>query len=335
MKSLLGIALAAAISLVAVIVAAVALQTSCGGGLPGVRGGAGPVPIEFRYQAPDTARIHRASFIPVQAAAPAPRQFSQSFICGVRMTDLVIAGFALFLILISVQQAFWLRRAVEAAEDSTRLVGSALIATQRAYVTFREFRVNVTRLSAIEDIQNATVQPVWENGGTTPARNGRSHVSWKYFTGKIPADVELADFDETGNRVVTDDKYLPLAIGPRGTANSPVIVVDGATIRNVRENQGRVLIWGWAEYDDVFEGSPRHRTEFCYQMNVTGSLSQSHIAFSLYKRFNGMDAECERYAGEPLLMAPPSPPPAPPPPPAPASTISRSDAPQAEASLRI
>jgi hypothetical protein len=332
MKSLFGISISAVVALVVVVVAAVVLQTSCGGGLPGVRGGAGPVPIDFRYETPDVARVHKASFIPVQAAAPAPRQFSQSFICGVRVTDLVIAGFALFVVLISVQQAFWLRRAVEAADDSTRLVGAALIATQRAYITFREFRVNVTRLSAIEDIQNATVQPVWENGGTTPARNGRSHVSWKYFVGSIPTDLELADFDETGNRIVTDDKYLPLAIGPRGLAHSPVIVIDGATIRNVRENQGRLLIWGWAEYDDIFEGSPRHRTEFCYQMNVTGSLSQSHIAFSLYKRFNGMDAECERYAAEPLFVAPSSSP-LPPPPPTPA--VSRSDAPQPEASLRI
>jgi hypothetical protein len=151
-------------------------------------------------------------------------------------------------------------------------------------------------------------------------------VSWKYFAGSIPADVDLADFDETGNRVVTDDKYLPLAIGPRGLAHSPVILIDGPTIRNVRENQGRVLIWGWAEYEDVFEGSPRHRTEFCYQMNVTGSLSQSHIAFSMYKRFNGMDAECERHAATPLFA------PAPPPPLPAAATP---EAPIPQASLRI
>jgi hypothetical protein len=299
MKSLLGIAIAAAVSLVLVIVGAVVLQTSCGGGTPGARG-TGPVPIEFRgLPADDAAQLHRASFVPVQAA-PAPRTpvpFSQSFICGVRITDLVIAGFAIFMMLSSILQALWLRRAVEAAEDSTRLVGSALIATQRAYVTFREFRVNVTRLSAIEDIQNATVQPVWENGGTTPTRNGRCHVSWRYFEGGIPVDLELADFDESGNRVVTADKYLPLSIGPRGFASSPVILIEGSTIRSVRENRGEVLVWGWAEYDDVFDGSPRHRTEFCYELNVTGSLSQSHIAFSLYKRFNGMDAECERQPG--------------------------------------
>lgn len=322
MKSLLGIAIAAGVSLLVVVISGVVLQTACGGGLPGARGtGSAPVPIEFRYEAPGAALVHRASFIQVQAAAPAPGQFSQSFICGARFTDLIIAGFALFLILTSILQGLWLRRAVEAAEDSTRLVGSALIATQRAYVTLREFRVNVTRLSAIEDIQNATVQPVWENGGTTPARNGRSHVSWKYFAGSIPAEVEFADFDEAGNRIVTDDKYLPLALGPRGLAHSPVIVIDGATVRNVRENHGRLLIWGWAEYEDIFEGSPRHRTEFCYQMNVTGSLSQSHIAFSMYKRFNGMDAECERQPEMPLFAAA-----------APQPALS---APQPEASLRI
>jgi hypothetical protein len=305
MKSYLGIAIAAAVSLVLVIIGAVVLQTSCGGGsVPGVRGTGGAVPIEFRVlPANDAVQLHRAAFTQVQAApAPAaPVPFSQSFICGVRITDLIIAGFAIFLILSSVLQAMWLRRAVEAAEDSTRLVGSALVATQRAYVTLREFRVNVTRLSAIEDIQSATVQPVWENGGTTPVRNGRSHVSWKYFAGNIPSDLDLGDLDESGNRIVIEDKYLPLAIGPRGFAHSPVILIEGSTVRMVREKQGQVLIWGWAEYDDVFEGSARHRTEFCYQMQVTGSLSQSHIAFSVYKRFNAMDADCERQPGTAAL----------------------------------
>ncbi len=297
MKSFLGIAIAAGVSLLVVIVAGVLLQASCRPTGPVMGGPTRNVPIEFRL--PDDvapATLHRAAFEFVQAApAPAaPVPFAQSFICGIRATDLAIAGFALFLIITAVLQAMWLRRAVEVAEDSGRIMHATMIATQRAYVAFREFRVNVTRLSAIEDIQNCTVQPVWENGGTTPTRNGTSHVSWKYFAGSIPADLDFADYDEAGNRVVVQDDYQPLVIGPRGLAQSPVIVIEGPTVRNVREGQGRILIWGWAEYDDVFDGSPRHRTEFCYQMTVTGSLSQSHIGFSQYKRFNGVDEECER-----------------------------------------
>ncbi len=297
MRAFLGLGIAAAIALIVVVVAGFLLQMSCSP-TGSIFRGSSPVPIEFNAPADTAPAFHRASYQFVQAApAPARLPFAQGFICGVRVTDLALVGFALFLILSSIIQALWLRRAVEAAEHSTNLVGSALIATQRAYVSLREFRVNTTRLSAIEDIQSCSVQPIWENGGTTPVRNGRSHVSWKYFERAIPADVELADFDEKGNRIVIQDDYQPLTIGPRGMAQAPVIMIEGQTIRSVRENLGRLLIWGWAEYDDIFEGSPRHRFEFCYQMVVTGSLSHSHIAFSMYKRFNGADDECERKPG--------------------------------------
>lgn len=299
MKSIVAIAIAAAIALVFVLVSAFGLQMACGGSGPGLRG-AGPVPIRFERSAPDeggsAATLHRAAFRFVQAeprAAP-PASWSATFFCSIKATDLMIAGFVLFLALISVMQGLWLRRAVEAAEESAHIVDSTMVATQRAYVVLREFKVHVTRLSAIEDIQSCAVQPIWENAGTTPIRNGRSHVNWRYFERAIPSDLDLADVDEMGNRIVSPDAYLPLVIGPRGIAYSPVIVIEGSTIRMVREMQGRLLIWGWAEYDDIFDSVRRHRTEFCYQMNVTGSLSSSHIGFSQYKRFNGVDDDCEK-----------------------------------------
>ena len=47
--------------------------------------------------------------------------------------------------------------------------------------------------------------------------------------------------------------------------------MESGILRQVRDVQGRVLIWGWAEYDEVFSDAKRHRTEFCYQLVVTGS----------------------------------------------------------------
>jgi hypothetical protein len=256
------------------------------------------VPIRFERSLRD--EIEPALYHAQLQPAPTPQPFARNFFCGIRSTDLALVGLALFLVIISMMQTAWLRRAVAAAEQSSQAVASTMAATQRAYVVFREFQVHTTRLSAIEDIQNCTVQPIWENAGTTPIRNGRFHVNWRYFERAIPNDVDLSDFDEMGNRIVSQTDYLPLIMGPRGVAYAPVIVIDGATVRQVREMQGRVLIWGWAEYDDVF-GGPRHRTEFCYQMTVTGSMSSSHIGFSQYRRFNGVDDECERKPADALL----------------------------------
>jgi hypothetical protein len=185
-------------------------------------------------------------------------------------------------------------RMLQATERSARVLDTALVSTQRAYVVFKEFRVNLTRTPSLDEIVNCTIQPVWENSGTTPTRNGRTHVNWRYFERAIPSDFELADFDDVGNRIIAYDAYSPLVIGPKATSFSPIITIDASTIRMVREMQGRVLIWGWAEYDDVFNLSGRHRTEFAYQMIVTGTAMQSVIGFSQYRRFNGVDEDCER-----------------------------------------
>lgn len=256
---------------------------------------------------PDIDQIRRAVFVH-ESAEPAQVQFMQHvamspdassdwwrrFLCDLRASDIALAGFALFLVIASVFQGFWMWGAMRATEKSARIVDAAMISTQRAYVVFKEFKVHVSKLSPIEDIQSCAVQPVWENAGTTPTRNGRTHVNWRYFERAIPSDFELADFDDMGNRILAYESHMPLVIGPKATSFSPVITFDSSTIRMVREGQGRVLIWGWAEYDDVFNETSRHRTEFAYQLTVTGGIGNSHVDFSQYRRFNGVDEDCER-----------------------------------------
>jgi hypothetical protein len=57
-----------------------------------------------------------------------------------------------------------------------------------------------------------------------------------------------------------------------------------------------LYVWGWAEYDDVFEGTPRHRTEFCHKWSVGGDPRNptrvSH-RYAVHDKYNGADEECE------------------------------------------
>jgi hypothetical protein len=71
----------------------------------------------------------------------------------------------------------------------------------------------------------------------------------------------------------------------------------------IRDKKLAMLIWGWADYDDIFINTRRHRTEFCLSISIAtqpdGSVS---IQLPLYTGFNAADEECVEM---PLPYTPP------------------------------
>ncbi|MFN3351667.1 hypothetical protein [Pseudorhodoplanes sp.] len=268
------------------------------------------LPIQFERGAQDSvierAVLNRESndamVWKAQASAPQPAQamsWRNRFLCDIRITDMALLAFAAFLLLATIFQGLWMLRAIRATDRMAGLVQEGLVSAQRPYVFLREFQVAMTKNPLNDEIQTCTIQPVWENTGTTPTRNGRGHVNWKYFDRSVPADFDFADFDELGNRILSYDAYKPLIVGPRATALSPIITMEPAILRQVRDLQGKLLIWGWAEYDEVFSDAKRHRTEFAYLVVVSGSPA-SHVGFSQYKLHNGVDEDCTK---QPTVLA--------------------------------
>lgn len=240
--------------------------------------------------------VIRAQSVTLPALPPAG--WWRQFVCGIRVTDLALLACAVFLLLAGLFQGLWMRgalraseKAAQASEKSSGLMDEALMSAQRPYVFMKEVQVSLTKNPINDEIQTCTLQPIWENTGTSPTKNGRGHVSWKYFDRSVPADFDFSDFDDLGNRILSYDAYRPLIVGPKSTALSPVINIEPAVLRQVRDLQGKLLIWGWTEYDEIFGGAKRHRTEFCYQVAVSGSPA-SHVGFSQYHIHNGVDADC-------------------------------------------
>lgn len=312
MKTIAGFIISAIIALAVIAGSFMALSTLCGpeNFTPTPTRQSPRLPINYQA-APGSEEVIRAVHVreavegrvwTVQAGpAPAAARpgWWRVFACDIRVTDLALAGFALFLVLAGIFQGLWMLGALQATERSARIIDEALISAQRAYVFLREFRVNLTKNPLNEEIQTCTIQPIWENTGTTPTRNGRGHINWKYFDRSIPSDFDFADFDELGNRILSYDAYRPLIIGPKATTLAPIISLEPSVLRQVRDLQGKLLIWGWAEYDEVFSEGKRHRTEFCYQLVVSGSPA-SHVGFSQYRLFNGVDRDCMK---EPTALA--------------------------------
>lgn len=196
-----------------------------------------------------------------------------------------IVGFTGLLVVVGVVQSCWMWRAVS---DSKR----ALEATQRAFVFLNRFEIQISGGMVL-------VTPAWENSGTTPTRKMFNHVSWKVFNQEPPNDYMFPDLGVDGNPVGKADN-TPFFLGARATSNGPTLEIPFEIVKAVSSKQIRAFIWGWTEYNDVFDNTPRHRTTFCNELKVRAvevkdSQDQATISFVLYRRGNCADEECNRH----------------------------------------
>jgi hypothetical protein len=77
--------------------------------------------------------------------------------------------------------------------------------------------------------------------------------------------------------------------------HTPLIRISAAELEPIAADSEWYL-WGWVEYDDIFTGTTRHRTEFCFQIDrvrlpVTNDFL---IEFKPHSRFNAADSDCLR-----------------------------------------
>jgi hypothetical protein len=124
------------------------------------------------------------------------------------------------------------------------------------------------------------------NNGRTPTRYGLGHVNWHYFDESGPEIFSFKDF-------WTSESSSPagVAIGPKGTVSLAVIEIPKAEIL---KSPGSVFCWGWVDYNDIFEESPRHRTEFCFEIASIARDGKSEIRYRNHRLHNGYDDECFR-----------------------------------------
>ena len=89
--------------------------------------------------------------------------------------------------------------------------------------------------------------------------------------------------------VVIDAWGRRVVVGPEQTLLSWPIFIPHAVMDEPSRN---VYIWGWADYDDVFTNTARHRTEFCYEVTLdrgAAGVGKVGIGLRIYGPFNGAD----------------------------------------------
>jgi hypothetical protein len=173
--------------------------------------------------------------------------------------------------------------AVEAHRQTT-VTNEALTSVQRAFVVFKDITYGKLPDYRATDPTGIRLIFAWENSGTTPTKCLVTHMSWALFTPDIPSNYDFPDFGAGDSRSL---------IGPKSTSNMMAIDVPIDTFRSVQAGTHRLYTWGWADYNDIFNGTERHRTEVSAETLVTGNLNDvvPGLTFVVLPRFNGADSE--------------------------------------------
>jgi hypothetical protein len=183
-----------------------------------------------------------------------------------------------------------LRIAQDSADAAKEQVAVSRSALERAYVFCEHITSHWTAIKETEEVTKWTFTIVWRNSGKTPTRRAINNTNkWEgTHVGALPSDFDYPDYEASD----------PFLIGPKAVMHAGVFDISVETLIAMRAGNTRTYVWGWCDYDDVFAGTPRHRSEFCFEIIVTGNPIYKNGGF-LYKRhgpFNGFDEECFRQA---------------------------------------
>lgn len=188
-----------------------------------------------------------------------------------------------FVAVISAAIAFFQWRALVHTDETTR---EALISVQRAFVVVKAFNLQIIGNTK----QKATYQfsTLWENSGLTPTKGMISYANWGLFKGEMPENYDFPD-----NPGIPARRVL---LGPKEVMGGGGMIIPVAVLDDTRKGINRLYIWGWADYNDIFENTPRHRTEFCSEVVITGNPTDSNLnaTFGVCSKFNGADSETMR-----------------------------------------
>lgn len=170
------------------------------------------------------------------------------------------------------------KTAADAAMLSAEVSKLSVVAVQRAFVFVTAIKPSQAADIRSNDVIGWNFDVQLENSGDTPATNVIARISHKTFNDDLPDDFDFADFEA---------KDIPGFIPPRSTitmtVGQPINEIEAVT-----QNKKRLFLWGWVEYDDIFEGTPRHRVDYCFEIKISGEAkSSANFAIpEMYRRHN-------------------------------------------------
>jgi hypothetical protein len=149
----------------------------------------------------------------------------------------------------------------------------------RAYATVET--INATEITVAGRVM-WHFQPIWKNGGRTPARRLFVACNCEVLEGDLPDDFNFPVTNTQG----------PTILGPQLTMFGGGARISKADLDRVAVRHRRAFVWGWAEYSDMFNLSLRHRTEFCWELTIEITGSKIGIGMGQHPKYNNIDDDC-------------------------------------------
>ncbi len=170
---------------------------------------------------------------------------------------------------------------VAAMVESNNINREAMQRGQRAYVWFSP--VKPLASGSIDKERNYELtgwrlQLRVENSGNTPTKDLRMHFSWVCVPNDLP---ENFTYEDKGKAV-----DHPLMIGPKSGIFTGPMEISNVDIQKVRVGKLKLYFYGWATYYDVFENTPLHRTEFCFEASPKFAIDTKDLKLFLNLRFH-------------------------------------------------
>lgn len=172
--------------------------------------------------------------------------------------------------------------AAQAAKKSADISEQALHATQRAYVSAKPaWSINVSKPT--DAVINIGFWMVINNGGNTPALSLTNRSAAVFLVKKGGEKFEYA---KNIDPIVVPD--IKTSIGPRSEITTDHHDFSIEHMAMVRDRTADLFLFGWLEYDDVFEGTPKHGAEWCFKISIEGKLrpGECQARFDAYDQHN-------------------------------------------------
>lgn len=179
------------------------------------------------------------------------------------------------------------RVAADAAKASVDLTRTLTGAQQRAYVLIAGFRLVAYRHGPGPGPNDSWIPyVVLRNAGNTPAERITTGIHFYFGEQRnLPAGFLARDDLEK--------QYWP-DIGSNG--NQPVGFggLPNSFWEDVKAGKSHYFLFGWVEYNDIFDSVKRRRTEFCYAIRPLGDLNgpDCAIATQVTDTHNSRDDQC-------------------------------------------